>query len=179
MVTGKKVFGLFFTRAIAMFAVSMIFCFPAMASTVYWSLFNIEGESAISSTYVTYGTLADMQNDTNRLDSSDPNNTGFGRNVIGSGSDGTNYWSLFNIEGESAISSTYVTYATLADMQNDTNRLDSSNPNNTGFGRNVIGSGAFNVSAVPLPAALPLFGTGLAVMGFVGWCRKRKPAATA
>lgn len=32
------------------------------------------------------------------------------------------------------------------------------------------------VSAVPVPAALPLFGTGLAVMGFVGWRRKRKQA---
>lgn len=31
-----------------------------------------------------------------------------------------------------------------------------------------------NVSPVPLPAGLPLFGTGLAVMGFVGWRRKQK-----
>jgi len=30
------------------------------------------------------------------------------------------------------------------------------------------------VGAVPLPAALPLFGTGLAIMGFIGWRRKRK-----
>ena len=30
------------------------------------------------------------------------------------------------------------------------------------------------ISAVPLPAALPLFGTGLAAMGFIGWRRKRK-----
>lgn len=33
------------------------------------------------------------------------------------------------------------------------------------------------VSAVPVPAALPLFGTGLAVMGFVGWRRKRTMTA--
>ncbi|MEP3245682.1 MAG: VPLPA-CTERM sorting domain-containing protein [Sneathiella sp.] len=32
------------------------------------------------------------------------------------------------------------------------------------------------VSAVPLPAALPLYGAGLAVMGFLGWRRKRKQA---
>ncbi len=32
------------------------------------------------------------------------------------------------------------------------------------------------VSAIPIPAALPLFGTGLALMGFVGWRRKRKIA---
>lgn len=29
---------------------------------------------------------------------------------------------------------------------------------------------------VPIPAALPLFGTGLALMGFLGWCRKREIA---
>lgn len=29
------------------------------------------------------------------------------------------------------------------------------------------------VSEVPLPAALPLFGTGLALMGFIGWRRRR------
>ena len=30
---------------------------------------------------------------------------------------------------------------------------------------------------IPLPAAFPLFGTGLAVLGFIGWRRKRKAAA--
>ena len=34
-------------------------------------------------------------------------------------------------------------------------------------------------SAVPLPAALPLYGAGLAFMGFIGWRRKRKTEATA
>ncbi len=33
------------------------------------------------------------------------------------------------------------------------------------------------VPVVPLPAALPLMGTGLAVLGFMGWRRKRKPYA--
>lgn len=33
------------------------------------------------------------------------------------------------------------------------------------------------ISAVPLPAALPLYGAGLAAMGFIGWRRKRKQAA--
>lgn len=32
-------------------------------------------------------------------------------------------------------------------------------------------------SIIPLPAALPLYGTGLAVIGFVGWRKKRKAAA--
>jgi len=27
---------------------------------------------------------------------------------------------------------------------------------------------------VPLPAALPLYGSGLAIIGFIGWRRKRK-----
>jgi hypothetical protein len=31
----------------------------------------------------------------------------------------------------------------------------------------------------PLPAALPLFATGLGAMGFVGWRRKRKAQAVA
>ena len=30
------------------------------------------------------------------------------------------------------------------------------------------------VAVIPLPAALPLYGTGLAVMGFLGWRRKRQ-----
>lgn len=32
-------------------------------------------------------------------------------------------------------------------------------------------------AVVPVPAALPLFGTGLAIMGFLGWRRKSKAAA--
>ncbi|MCR9215063.1 MAG: VPLPA-CTERM sorting domain-containing protein [Proteobacteria bacterium] len=38
---------------------------------------------------------------------------------------------------------------------------------------------SITVSAVPLPAALPLYGAGLAVMGFVGWRKRRKAAAQA
>jgi len=34
-----------------------------------------------------------------------------------------------------------------------------------------------DASATPLPAALPLFGTGLGVMGLLGWRRKRKNVA--
>jgi hypothetical protein len=37
-------------------------------------------------------------------------------------------------------------------------------------------AGQFTVSAVPLPAALPLFGTGLGLLGFVAWRRRRKLA---
>ncbi|MFK5978012.1 MAG: PEP-CTERM sorting domain-containing protein [Rhizobiaceae bacterium] len=45
-------------------------------------------------------------------------------------------------------------------------------------GQRELASTSINiiVSAVPVPAALPLFGTGIAFMGFVGW-RRRKAAA--
>ncbi len=36
---------------------------------------------------------------------------------------------------------------------------------------------AVDVTAIPLPAALPLYGTGLALIGFLGWRRRRKAAA--
>ena len=41
---------------------------------------------------------------------------------------------------------------------------------------------AFNADfsdATPLPATLPLFASGLGVLGLLGWCRKRKKAALA
>jgi hypothetical protein len=51
----------------------------------------------------------------------------------------------------------------------------------TGFGLNSQSlspgtwtGGPSSVAAVPLPAALPLFATGLGVMGLLGWRRKRK-----
>ncbi len=33
------------------------------------------------------------------------------------------------------------------------------------------------LNAVPLPAALPLYGTGLAIMGFIGWRRRQQQVA--
>ncbi len=41
------------------------------------------------------------------------------------------------------------------------------------FPLNLVSVPAAATSAVPLPTALPLFGTGLAIMGFIGWRRKR------
>lgn len=41
-----------------------------------------------------------------------------------------------------------------------------------------VASTSIDVVATPVPAALPLFGTGLAALGFLGWRRRRKAAAT-
>jgi hypothetical protein len=43
--------------------------------------------------------------------------------------------------------------------------------------RGTLASGTYKISAVtPLPASLPLFATGLGVMGLLGWLMKRKGA---
>jgi len=42
---------------------------------------------------------------------------------------------------------------------------------------NVLTS--FTVTQTPLPAALPLFATGLGALGLLGWHRKRKAQAVA
>lgn len=39
---------------------------------------------------------------------------------------------------------------------------------------NISSVDPHNISAVPVPAAMPLFGTGLTIMGFIGWRRKLK-----
>jgi len=46
------------------------------------------------------------------------------------------------------------------------------------YDKNAFEYANIQVSAVPLPAALPLYGAGMALMGFLGW-RKRKAAANA
>jgi len=147
--------------------------------SVYWNVFNIEGERDLAAAFVTYDTREDMLNDTNRTGVYDPvgyDSGRFGRNIVGSGSDGNTYWSVFNIEGEDDLAAAYVTYASLLDMLNDTNRTGVYDPvgYSTGrFGRNIVGSGAFTISTVPLPAALPLFATILSGFG-VFLFRRRK-----
>jgi hypothetical protein len=145
--------------------------------TTYWNLFNIEGESAITADFVTYATFDEMLNDINRLGVFQPMGGGAGQNVVGSGSDGTTYWNLFNIEGESAITADFVTYATLEDMLNDTNRLGVFQPIGGGAGQNVVGSGATILSIsppppapIPLPSSIWLLGIGLTI---IGWSSRR------
>jgi hypothetical protein len=47
------------------------------------------------------------------------------------------------------------------------------------IGTDIVGAGTFNAAfsvtgvATPLPGALPLFATGLGVLGLLGWRRKR------
>ena len=53
-------------------------------------------------------------------------------------------------------------------------------PDSEGKFKGISHFSAFGVlQPVPLPAALPLFGTGLGIMGFIGWRRKRRLAAEA
>jgi hypothetical protein len=45
------------------------------------------------------------------------------------------------------------------------------------IGQDAIDGLAFVPDATPLPAALPLFATGLGALGLLGWRRKRKARA--
>ena len=111
------------TNRVRATVIGMLLATGGVAQAAYWSLFNIEGESSLSAQYVTYGSLGDMLADSNRLGVFTPNPAGFGVNIVGSGSNGSTYWSLFNIEGESSLSAQYVTYGSHGDMLADSNRL--------------------------------------------------------
>ena len=60
----------------------------------------------------------------------------------------------------------FVTYATLTDMLNDTNRIGVFTPSEGGAGENIVGSGAdiIRQAVVPEPGSLFLLCTGL--LGF-------------
>jgi hypothetical protein len=144
--------------AVALMAALAAWAVPAAAAPVYYNLFNREDDSAASAIFTTYATLNDMLNDTNRTGHITPDGFLSGRNVIDAGSDGTTYWNLFNREDDSAASAIFITYATLNDMLNDTNRTGRFTPDGFLSGRNVIGAGfGFDngIGGGPNPGAIP------------------------
>jgi hypothetical protein len=128
--------------------------------TTWWNLFNLEGEDDLSAIFVTYDSLFDMLNDENRTGSfTADGNAPFGANIVGTGSDGTTWWNLFNLEGEDNLSAVFVTYASLFDMLNDENRTGSFTADgNAPFGANIVGTGAFYIPDAPPPIPLPAAG---------------------
>jgi hypothetical protein len=48
---------------------------------------------------------------------------------------------------------------------------------NTPNASHGVGQWSYSLSATPLPAALPLFASGLGALGLLGWRRKRKAIA--
>jgi len=144
----------------------------------YWSLFNIEGESSFPASLITYNTLTDMLNDTNRIGVFTPTGTSpaAAANIIDSGSDGKTYWNLFNIEGESSFPASFITYNTLTDMLNDTNRIGVFTPTGTSpaAAANIVGSGAdiAQITAVPEPSSLPLLCAGIFGFGLLLWIKR-------
>ena len=66
-------------------------------------------------------------------------------------------------------------------FQQDSGEIFPPTPGSTpSFGHTNNNAGIWSgdgVAAVPLPAALPLFATGLGALGLLGWRRKRKQAA--
>ncbi|HVL06836.1 MAG TPA: calcium-binding protein [Acidimicrobiales bacterium] len=130
---------------------------PLDEGVTYWNVFNVEGESSAPAQLVTYSTLDDMLNDVNRTGVHTPGGV-FSRNIVGSGSDGTTYWNVFNVEGESSAPAQLVTYSTLDDMLNDVNRTGVHTPGGV-FSRNLVGSGA---SPAPTAPDDPLVCNGLA-----------------
>ena len=59
----------------------------------------------------------------------------------------------------------------------NTSSTSASDPNGAPISLNFSNGEITIVSATPLPAALPLFATGLGALGLFGWSRKRKNAA--
>jgi hypothetical protein len=78
---------------------------------------------------------------------------------------GVNFGSGFNT----------ITLASFIDL-GTTDRLMITNSGTGNIGGQIS---ALGVTLVPLPAALPLFATGLGALGLIGWRRKKKAAAVA
>ena len=142
----------------------------------YWSLINPEGENSSDAAFLTYATLGDMLNGLNNTGLFIPGGQGPTPSMVGSGSDGSTYWTLLNPEGENSLPAAYVTYATLSDMLNGVNSTGVFTPNGQGAAENIVGTGAFflpDVTPIPLPASVWMFTTALGVLGLFGWRRGR------
>ena len=144
----------------------------------YWTLFNDEGDLLDDAVYVLYGSLMDMLLDENPLAEVSPTGTigpngDYGANVVGTGSDGQTFWSLFNFEGDAQRPSIFVTYNTLEDLFGDVNRKDAVKVDFPGVA-NRVGSGFGPATTVPLPAGLPLLLTGVAALGYLGARRRAR-----
>jgi hypothetical protein len=95
-----------------------------------------------------------------------------------SGANGTQpftYTGLNQLDGDPTYTSTQLAAQYITDVANGTWALDSGDVYLlTGSGNQTLAFDTDAPSATPLPAALPLFATGLGAMGLLGWRRKRK-----
>ena len=158
-----------FSRILASACAAVLLQLPPSAqAATYWNLFNFELEDEEGAAVVTYATLQDMLLDQNRTGSFVYDDPFSGPNLIGTGSDGTTYWNLFNFELEDEEGAAIVTYATLMDMLLDQNRTGSFVYDDPFSGPNLIGGGsdAFKLPPTPIPEpaawAVMLLGFGLA-----------------
>ncbi len=83
------------------------------------------------------------------------------------------------VTGNSGVDVFVITTAALFGFSDTTGLLSVSVANNNSVGNyafdDVITGGS--LAPVPLPAALPLFASGLGILGLFGWRRKRVAAA--
>ena len=101
------------------------------------------------------------------------------RSVAGLFNVSVNGSSVLNIADSASFNTTFsgpnnIIYFFIDDFQTLLNY-----PPEAGSGRITFIEVSSDLSAVPLPAALPLFATGLGALGLLGWRRKRKASLSA
>jgi hypothetical protein len=168
--------------------------------TYYYTINNADSWTFSGSAYFALGGGTTAENSTNGAVLLNET-TGVGTTVVGL-STGQTYALSFNYWGDNRPGQSYslLVYVNgiLVDTINDTDGAPGSNPTGTivtingltTVGGNLTllfaqasGSQAspifddVQISATPLPAALPLFASGLGALGLLGWRRKRKAQA--